>query len=483
MHEIAQPCGRFRSLFDSRDRLRARIVETMHRFDRFRGAEAVLTTGMPLNWQLLLDELHRAKIIDTPSFSFPLARNDFPGTYSARVLPYEDESQTDGRKVEYTGYGSSASFEDAMSKSVGEILERHLLTLYRKAALTYGTPRDLSTMHSLLDIFSLNGFAPWQEESFPKFKRSIDSEFAWVEGSAYGTGSPTLLPAQLVYWSYRNELDSLEPTLYQSTTSGGAGHFTRTEAILSGVLELVERDGFFMHWLNSVPPHRIPNESIRDSETRAMIDRYERLGLTVHFLDITTNVEIPAVMCVLIDAREGEPALAVGGGSGFSEKDVYIGALSEANIALLRLVSAEPYIHDQSAPPFSDRSIGRNERLSLWKGARMLDAFSFFIRGTKRSSASVFKKTEHILSPEEQLSWVCTQLRRLGAGYELYTYDVEHPILMRLGYHVVRTIVPRLFPLYLVESYATLRSARLDEFRMLHHKAVDTLNPLPHPFP
>jgi len=76
------------------------------------------------------------------------------------------------------------------------------------------------------------------------------------------------------------------------------------------------------------------------------------------------------------------------------------------------------------------------------------------------------------------------RLQSLGEGYMPYVYEYTHPVLKKTGFHVVKCIVPALYPLYLDEHMATIQSVRLQTEPLQGLADVLTkIQTYPHPFP
>ena len=128
--------------------------------------------------------------------------------------------------------------------------------------------------------------------------------------------------------------------------------------------------------------------------------------------------------------------------------------------------------------------MGRDGRLSLWRGHKMLERFKFFISGKSQSFEGFMGDAVWCDTPTKQLACILDRFRARGAGYEAYVFEATHPVLKTLGYTAVKAVVPRLMHLYLNEHMATLAAPRLrDVPQKLGYTPAETLNPLPHPFP
>ena len=479
--ELMRPCDRFRSPLSTMERLRLMLSKEFAQQDMLANVTDVLAPGVPLNWQSILRYLHRRGVIDEPHFTFTRRSNDLPKTYGVELRAHTETATTDGRVMDMYAYASSFDVEVAMGKVIGEILERYFLTLYKRGSFKRASFETVKSR--ALDISALNSFLPWQAEKNLRFKKDVGSSFYWVRGERID-GRPVYIPSQLIFWNYDFSHDTNEPILAQPITNGAAGHFTKDEAILGGLLELIERDGFLIYWLNGLSPRVIDIPAGQDSDLTRFLDLIERYGLDIQFLDTTTDVGIPSVTCVLIDSRGAEPQLIVSGASGFSMRDTILKSGHEAlNILQLRTERKDFSLPD-NYEPFIDEVIGHRERIALWKGAQMMERFSFFLQGEHESIDEFFGNTPQELSAGARLAYVVNKFAALGSGYEIYVYEAKHKVLKTLGYHVVQTIVPQLMPLYLNEHFVPLDSKRLREVpAKIGYEAASELNPWPHPFP
>jgi ribosomal protein S12 methylthiotransferase accessory factor len=486
--ELSRECERFKSLFSSEEALRSFIVGRIGTIDVVPGQPLIAETGVPLNWQHMLHYLYTEGVIAAPRFGSRSFANDRPKVFSFQLELNRSGQPTQARGGDAYGFGGAFSREVAMSKAIGETLERYFLSTYTRDGMVHKTPNELFTSGKrILDIERLNGFLPWQKKLFPQFAYEKDSAFYWMKCEELSSGRTILVPAQLVFWNYAHKSandDPQEKILGQYTTSGCAGHFSREEAILAGLLENVQRDGFLIHWLNGLSPKVIDVSESTDPEIIALLKYLARYQLDATFLNTTTDVGIPSAVCVVTDTATGEPVISVGGGAGFDQKSVIIQSAIEAIIVNNFVAEKEAFDIPEDYRPFSDRNLGRIQRLTAWKGKKMAERFAFFTSGEKQSLKDFMGKAEDLQDPHEQLTYICDRFRDMGEGYEVYVYEVNDPVLKTLGYHVVRTIVPQLIPLYLSEHAAPLDSKRLREVpAKLGLKAAARPTPWPHPFP
>ena len=481
--ELAAPCARFKSPLSRSERARVAMSGKYEEADIANGNSFSFTSGIPANWQLLVRYLYQEKMAGQPSFEFVPMAADAPKVLRARLAPADHGDETDGRPVLRKGFGSGRSMEESMSKAVGELLERYCLTIYRTRGLLEASFEEMRQRHrAVLDVSDINGYLPFQYEAFPELKRSDSATMRWVPATELLSGTPAYIPAQLAYRNYRFKEARMEPQLMETTSSGSAGHFTRDEAVLASLLEVIERDGFLIQWLNSLSPKEIDLSTISDPGLAELLAYMERYGLEYHVLDTTSDIGIPSCCCVIID-RSGEPAITLGGAAGFDAAQIIAHGFNEALVTLAELLDEDPYRLASGYKPFLDRDLGRDERMRIWSGRQMMERFSFFLGGPAET-VEEFMRGVSATGPQEALAFVFDRLRTMGNGYEVYCYEAKHRVLDTLGYHVVKVVVPRLVPLYLNEHLATLDAPRLQGVPpLLGQVSAKAPNPWPHLYP
>jgi ribosomal protein S12 methylthiotransferase accessory factor YcaO len=226
--------------------------------------------------------------------------------------------------------------------------------------------------------------------------------------------------------------------------------------------------------------------SVADAEVQRLMRMLERYRLRAVFLDITSDIEVPACACAIIDERTSEPIVALGAGAGFNIAQNIIAGIWEALSIHARIAGEEKWELPEEYVPFSsDPPVTKIRRLVAWRGKRMLERFSFFISGKPVPIAHTryARAARTFDAAARELDFVLDMFREKGKGYEVYCHAVRHPVLRAVGYHVVKVLVPRLLPIYLTEHVAPLDSVRLREVPRALGYGEAKLNPWPHPFP
>ncbi len=372
-------------------------------------------------------------------------------------------------------YGTGTSFDErnARLRALGEAIERYSLAAYKTLHLVYA---DRQTLHNALDPGTVVNFSSVQLKN-PRFRRcrvAANSRFNWIKAKTV-TGKELFVPAQLIFVPYI--FARSEPRLRFSISTGAATGTTLTEALFRGICEVIERDSFMIYYLNKIPVTEIKTLHGTDDlrEVTAYLARYK---LETRIFNLTTDVEVPVFLCVLIDRTGVGPAVSVGAKAGFHAQRTILGAIEEAMHSRL-WVRAEMYRLAKVGfliPPDSSDVLSRS---LLWSKTEMIDKLSFWLNTPKVINA------DELPSNPDELTWLTRSVKAIHAlGYEIFYVDLTPEEIANDGIFVVKALIPDLHPLYLDEKYKYLGGARLVDvpLKLGLGNSSHTLNKVPHPF-
>ncbi len=434
--------------------------------------------------------------------------HSIPKTYYVKLVATE-ELQGKYYTTLYGGGASYTSFSEALSKSIGELLERYVLLTpsfdSRKNKIRRLSAVDARIPQSLLK--SIPRFFPWQTKHLRNaITHEVLSSEAWakahihcVQGESLSRKERAWIPLQQVQWGpqIQSGIGADTFVLTPKTTSGAGGGFTPALATLSALCELVERDGFLVYWLNNLSPKRITlTDADENTVSMPFYNIYKRLidrGFRLYFLDTTTDIRIPSVTCVILAPRDdGTFSVSVTGKCNPNPIKALELSLLE-HIAYLNSIvgNYSEKVFEQPAGPFSARGLGKMQRLHMWQTGKLTDKIGFFLQGSELALQHWAKGFSYSGStPESALAYALAEFERMrdvhGDAYEVFRFSAKHSLLRDLEYSVVKCVVPALVPLYLRENLAPLDSSRLREVpKVLGYvpAADDAYNPVPHPFP
>jgi ribosomal protein S12 methylthiotransferase accessory factor len=409
-----------------------------------------------------------------------------PVVFAAGVQPADfSRCLSGGVAIKAGGAGDTAAI--ALASAIGEAVERHCACLPDAGASVFGTFREFAedaVSPDLLRLFSREQV----ERCGPNGPDYFDegSRIGWVWGYSLTRRRKRLVPASYVYLNYRRRDD--EADLGACASTGLAAATTREEAILSALLETVERDAFTLAWMHRRPGRRIDIDSGDLKQTLRTRLWADRPSVDVKFFDLTTDVPIPVVLVVMRRQSDCGPVACVGAASRLSPRQAIGKCIQEAgqNFPYLRhlLESEKDW---QPAADFSNLVNFDYHFLNYVKRPDLVSkAFAFFDECEDRVPLS--QLPDH--ASGRVLADVEYCVARLGeAGYEVIVTDITTPEIAEVGFSAVRVIVPGLLPLHGDHRRPFLGVRRLFEapFPLRSQPSERSfgieLNPFPHPFP
>src|SRR5262249_37216566 len=119
----------------------------------------------------------------------------------------------------------------------------------------------------------------------------------WTPVWSLTTERQRWVPSALCFYEYPTEHFG-EPEFARACSNGCAAGNSPEEAILQGLLELVERDACAIWWYNMIQVPSIDMSSFRDSFFDATAEIHRDRGRHLCALDLTNDLGIPVVGAV-----------------------------------------------------------------------------------------------------------------------------------------------------------------------------------------
>lgn len=171
------------------------------------------------------------------------------------------------------------------------------------------------------------------EDCFP-VRASVVNELsliAWEEVTNIQNGAPKLVPSDLLWLTSRIPEQSLMH--FQSGSNGLASGATLEDAILSGLYEVVERDGWTLnvYLMDNVGilPKRMPLVNL-PPRLESLVRRIHEIGLRLHILDCTTDYSVPVFNATLLDLSGRSSGTFAGYGAHLDAETALARAICEA---------------------------------------------------------------------------------------------------------------------------------------------------------
>jgi ribosomal protein S12 methylthiotransferase accessory factor len=369
------------------------------------------------------------------------------------------------------GSGAAFSRDQALWSTVGETVERYSASIYDDAGFLIAREAELPGPAIALANCIL--FTPTQhsDEAFPFRPYDPGKRRAWVEGRDCLSGDPVWAPAQMIYlgqgWAP-------EDVLGQTVSTGLACHVGDDQAILAGMLELVERDGFASAWLLNYAPPRLR----LDEATRGM--------LSAPCLKALASSELPITLCAApnefgvfnIFAFAEHPELGLG----------VVGACARLDLAAAVEKAVVEVLHGWTATQRARNGIEPIPEKHEIKNPH--DHSLYYLRPGPWMEMKWFRsspETVEIMDLQRGrpiADWRELAERLAASGVASSWYDLTSEDVGMLGFRVVRVMAPGLQPLMFGTGVISSDRRRLDANARFWGVDPDTvLNTEPHPFP
>ena len=155
------------------------------------------------------------------------------------------------------------------------------------------------------------------------------------------------LPTSLCYYGYR----SADPVFARGNSNGCAAGSVIEEAVLQGILELVERDAVAIWWYNRLRRPAVDLEGVDDPYVPAITNHYRKLRRDIWVLDVTNDLGIPTFVAISRRVDTAEEDIIYGFGAHLDPGIALTRALTEMNQSLEAIPDRdriEPFLSGKS---------------------------------------------------------------------------------------------------------------------------------------
>lgn len=368
------------------------------------------------------------------------------------------------------GYGTALDDPTARIRAVCEGLERYCAVMYPIEGVRHARPDELEGAvceHSRFPQCSATERLQGQTPRAPDPSRKD----YWIRGYSLLEGVPTWLPLTAVYLGL--PIPVTEHVVWPMSTGFAAGS-SYEGAVLSGLLECIERDSLALWWLHQLEMPKIGRALAGlDRRLTTLLEHAREAGLETHLFDLTTDVGVPVVGVVQVDPH-ARPHVVTMGACRPQPIDAAVRVLEEVG-SLRVALNERPAITRReflSGQPRTPEEFG-----ALYAGREAIDRFAFALERPKES---------HALPAGISSDPLDSIVGRLAAlDMDVLVVDVTLPEVREHGVVVVKVIVPQLMPISFSHQVRYLAHPRLHEapWRLGHGRRDESMiTPDPIPF-
>lgn len=366
--------------------------------------------------------------------------------------------------------GAGFTREDCLWSVLGEACERYASGVCFADHLPVASWSAVRAEALPLDALILFDDDQYADPAFPWTPVDPHAPLRWAQGFSLVDGRPCLVPAFMTWMGYMPQLDG-EHFMPQVSTGQGAGS-SPEQAILAGLNEVIERDGFTCAWLLRHAPGRLPLVSVRPLLQPAAAALLDLPGLETSLLDLTTDLEVPCHLALLTARRQGDTA--VGAAAQLCSPSALTKALVEAHHTrnwTIELARSGDAIPPTGISDFKDHVLHHLDPAH----AHQLQFLRLAPPVAPRQVAPAEPVGDRLARTVRCLA---------SAGYAPVAVDNTPDDLRSIGIWTAKVIVPGLQPLHVGTGTEHRDTRRLQ--RVARSWGLDWPRPLntdPHPFP
>jgi len=378
--------------------------------------------------------------------------------------------------------GASNNRDIAIAKAIGEGVERYCSAIYDVESLPLFAYNSSKEACVAPEVFALHSNFQYNQNGFPFVTFNRDTPVRWCEGIDLSTNLPIFVPAVMVYSPYLYYQGTGDSPICQNISTGLACHLNKYKSLLSGFLEVIERDSFTLTWQAMCSPPQVRLETLSDANY-ALIESIERSpSCKVFLLDITMDTGVPTIVATLKFENEG-PAFALAASTDLSPENAVRKALEELAHTYRYCSRVMGYPELEEEPGF-DNIKTQAQHLQFHANSKNLGASNFLFDSDERKD---FDEIKDLSSGDDKkdLSSLVNKINKMGyqcIGIDLTTADIE-----QTGLSITRSVIPGFNPLFMGHSLRSLDGKRLWSVpQKMGYKGISKEtgdNSFPHPFP
>ncbi len=380
-------------------------------------------------------------------------------------------------------FGSGESFDKEQSRisATAEALEGYCSDNLTNSKEIVCSISDLSCRSvSPIDI-GLYAEQQYEYLDFDKYDSKLP--LGWMLGQSVTHSESVYVPALSTYLNYTPAEN--EQVLFQPGSTGLATGSTRSQAILNGLYEVIERDAFLITWLNKLPGQSIIVDS--NSRISPFVKRLKKDGFTVKLYSLSTDSECSVVICILVKEMDDKCSAFVGLGA---DLNLYR-ACEKCVFEAMRAVITQS--QESTSTVIQDRIAQLNQGLCTvtdmedhgWYYLKRSSVAEFEFLDCLNNQPILVEETDEIgLSNGQIIEHLVAELEKIDT--EVIYIDLTTPNIKGVGAYVVRVIVPGFQPMFHGEQLRRLGVDRL--FNYPHRQGfslaqtnLNQLNNDPHP--
>lgn len=363
-------------------------------------------------------------------------------------------SPTDRQQFLLSGAGTAVSSDGALIPALGEALERYCATVFSEDQFIWATADELGSTAIDLDSFPVCSVSELSNPACPLQRPSKKDKIRWVRGLSLTDGRLLYLP---LISAYLTSAASNSERFLNSISTGCAVHSSYESALLTAILEVIERDALSICWLQQLP---LPTVELEGPATSLgeLWTRYQSssANLKITFYDATTDIGVPVIYGIRESTIDRRLHTVVACSSSLNPS-------CACRKVMLELASCTSWLRQGGSVPDLVEDFDQAFHGAAYMAhERHAHAFNFLLEGNKSLFLAQVGSDSPVDSGEDNKIALGKVLNRLSSlQYPVYAVDLSTDEAIRAGMRAVRAVIPGLMPFSWIYRARYLGHARL----------------------
>ncbi len=358
------------------------------------------------------------------------------------------------RDVSSGGLGISSDEKSAVISCIAEAIERY--------CMSYVPQNDIKKMkwNEINDEEKINDYQLYtdiQYEQNPQYINPKKEAIYWTRINSIEDGKYLYWPSSLIYLPFE-----LSKTVAETSSTGMAAGFSINDCIVSGLLELIERDSLMINFSKRLNPPEIDINTL-NIENKEFVDKISK-KYKIKIYKLYSDIKIPTYLCFIFNGEGKKLHYGIGASTNLDSNKAIDKALKECLFTYyysLNIMDLRKNNPDEISTLY--------EHFLYYQG----ELFEELLFESKK-----IKYTRELYTFDD----VKKDLK--SNGLEIYYKDLTTEDIRLTNLKVVKVIVPSLIDLNKTHKMQRLAAKRFDNVpNKIGINAKNGLSKQPHPFP
>lgn len=363
------------------------------------------------------------------------------------------------REISSGGLGVDKEKRKALLTCIGEAVERYCVSYFDEKTAVFARYSGLnkSLKPNTFDLYSDAQYSTLKND----FANPRKDKIHWSKLSGvFNKKKRIFWPSSLIYMPFEKS-----KAVAEVTSTGVAAHSNKNEAILGGIMEILERDSLMISFLNRLPVRELDISSAK--EQVGLISKIEK-DYQIRIFEIQNEMNFPVYFGIIWNKlHSGNIHFGIGAASCLNTNDAITKTLKECLFT---------HFYSKKLLPYKQ---SRKEKIN-----KLHEHYLYYQGNNFKKIWDLIPIKDVILYTPRRFTLNTFKKRLLSKKLIPYYIDVTTDDMKSLGLYVVRVVIPKAVDLSRSFNLQRLGAKRLKEVPvLLGYKSNLNPNEILHPFP